>query len=456
MTGARGLRRRHLASVRVRTTSAAVLVVGVALVVGAVVLVGLLRQQLTNQVRTSAELRARDVATALASGTSPRALAVTDDEEQLIQVVDAQGKVVASSKNVIGARPVADLKPGESKKIDEVPFSDDHTNFLVAAVGARVDGSRDVVLVARTTDLADSSIKFLTISLAAGLPVLLLIVGLTVWWLTGRALSPVEAMRSEVEEISGSELHRRVPDPLGNDEIARLATTLNQMLTRLEHSASTQQRFIADASHELRSPVASIRQHAEVAIAHPARTTVNDLAENVLAEDLRVQHLVDDMLLLARSGQADVQQRWREVDLDDVLLDEAKRVRATSGLQVDLAGVSAGRVEGNESQLRRVVRNLVDNATRHAATGIALALRSDGSVVILEVSDDGSGVPEADRERIFERFVRLDDARARDGGGSGLGLAIVHDLVINHGGSVTVAPRDVGGSTFRVELPTAQ
>lgn len=454
MIGASRLRRRHLASVRVRTTSAAVLVVGVTLVVGAVVLVGLLRQQLTDQVRTSAELRARDVATALASGTSPHALAVANDDEQLIQVIDSHGKVVASSKNVIGAQPVADLDPGESEQIDHVPFSDEHTSFLVVAVSARVGGAHDVVLVARTTDLADGSIRFLATSLAAGIPVLLLIVGLTVWWLTGRALSPVEAMRAEVDGISGSELHRRVPDPRGTDEIARLAMTMNQMLDRLELSADTQRRFIADASHELRSPVASIRQHAEVAIAHPTRMSAKDLAENVLAEDLRVQHLVEDMLLLARTGQPDGHRNWHEVDLDDVLLDEAKRVRATSKLQVDLAGVSAGRVDGNEAQLRRVVRNLVDNAVRHATTGIALALHVESTTVTMEVSDDGPGVPVADRERIFERFVRLDDARARDGGGSGLGLAIVHDLVTAHGGSVAVTSRDGGGSTFTVKLPT--
>lgn len=448
-------RRRLLASVRVRTTGAAVLVVGLALAVGAVVLVGLLRQQLTDQLRTSAELRARDVATALASGTSPHALAVTNDEEQLIQVVDSRGKVIASSKNVRGAQPVAELEPGASKRIDKVPFSDEHTSFLVAAVSARVGDSHDVVLVARTTDFADGSIRYLATSLAAGIPLLLLILGLTVWWLTGRALSPVEAMRAEVDEISASELHRRVPDPRGTDEIARLATTMNQMLDRLEHSADTQRRFIADASHELRSPVASIRQHAEVAIAHPTRMSAKDLAENVLAEDLRVQQLVEDMLLLARTGQPDGHRGWHEVDLDDVLLDEAERVRATSKLQVDLTGVSAGRVDGNEAQLRRVVRNLVDNAVRHASFGIALALHVDDGTVTMEVSDDGPGIPVADRERIFERFVRLDDARARDGGGSGLGLAIVHDLVEGHGGSVAILQNDPGGPTFRVVFPAA-
>lgn len=228
---------------------------------------------------------------------------------------------------------------------------------------------------------------------------------------------------------------------------------MNLMLDRLEHSADTQRRFIADASHELRSPVASIRQHAEVAIAHPQRMTTPELAETVLAEDLRVQHLVEDMLLLARTGQSDLSQNWQEVDLDDVLLEEAKRVRATSDLHVDLSGVSAGRVMGNAAQLHRIVRNLVDNAMRHASSRIVLALDVEDTTVVLGVGNDGPGIPEGDRVRIFERFVRLDDARARDDGGSGLGLAIVHDLVAAHGGSVSVMQPDIGGPSFTVVLP---
>ena len=447
--------RHRLGSVRVRTTGAAVLVVGISLIIGATILVSMLRQQLTDQIQTSARLRAHDVASALASGTSPHDLAVSNDEEQLIQVIDARRKVIASSENIAGAAPVADLDPGDSTKIGDVPVGDSATGFIVVAVSAKVNGSHDLVLVGRSTELASGSISFLTLLLAGGIPILLLIVGLTVWWLTGRALSPVEAMRAEVEEISGSELHRRVPDPRGSDEIARLASTMNRMLDRLEHSATTRRRFIADASHELRSPVASIRQHAEVAIAHPERITTTDLAETVLAEDLRVQRLVEDMLLLARTGQSDLQQNWHEVDLDDLVLDEAKRVRATSNLCVDLAGVSAGRVLGNEAQLHRVVRNLVDNAVRHASSSIVLALHADGTAVVFEVGNDGPGIPESDRERIFERFVRLDDARARDDGGSGLGLAIVHDIVAAHGGSVSVSQLDGGGPTFTVVFPVA-
>lgn len=439
-------------SVRFRTTGAAVVVVGVALVVGAVMLVATLRSQLADQVRTSAQLRARDVAAALDSGTPATELAVSDDEDFLIQVVAADGTVVASSQNVVGEPAVADLQPGQSRTLTNVAIEDDHQNFVAVAAGVNVDGRELVVLVARANGLVESSTRLLTVLLTAGIPLLLVIVGITVWWLTGRALSPVEAMRAEVDEISASELHRRVPHPPGTDEIARLATTMNRMLARLDQAQATQQRFIADASHELRSPVATIRQHAEVALAHPDRTSTRDLAETVLAEDLRVQRLVEDLLLLARMEEPTPSQRRHAVDLDDLLLEEAERVRATTPLRVDLSALSAGQVAGDAPQLRRLVRNLVDNAVRHAAGTIHLSLATVGGVVVLVVEDDGTGVPVEQRERIFDRFVRLDDARDRDAGGSGLGLAIVRDIANRHGGQVRI-DGEAAGARFEVRLP---
>lgn len=439
-------------SVRFRTTGAAVVVVGVALVVGAVMLVATLRSQLADQVRTSAQLRARDVAAALDSGTPATELAVSDDEDFLMQVVAPDGTVVASSQNVVGEPAVADLQPGQSRTLTNVAIEDDHQNFVAVAAGVKVDGRELVVLVARANGLVESSTRLLTVLLTAGIPLLLVIVGITVWWLTGRALSPVEAMRAEVDEISASELHRRVPHPPGTDEIAHLATTMNRMLARLDQAQATQQQFIADASHELRSPVATIRQHAEVALAHPDRTSTRDLAETVLAEDLRVQRLVEDLLLLARMEEPTTSRRWHAVDLDDLLLEEAERVRSTTALRVDLSGLSAGQVAGDAPQLRRLVRNLVDNAVRHAAATIHLSLATVDGVVVLVVEDDGAGVPVEQRERIFDRFVRLDDARDRDAGGSGLGLAIVRDIAHRHGGQVRV-DGEAAGARFEVRLP---
>jgi signal transduction histidine kinase len=212
---------------------------------------------------------------------------------------------------------------------------------------------------------------------------------------------------------------------------------------------------VSDAAHELRSPVASIRQHAEVALAHPDRSSVDALAATVLEENLRVQRLVEDLILLASS---DEQPRSadREVDLDDIVFEEARRMRGSTKLTVATSGVSAGRVRGDPGQLRRMVANLVDNAARHATTLISLSLEETGAgSVVLRVDDDGTGIPVADRGRVFERFVRLDEARARDDGGAGLGLAIVAEVAASHGGSATVGDSPSGGARLEVVLPRA-
>jgi signal transduction histidine kinase len=275
----------------------------------------------------------------------------------------------------------------------------------------------------------------------------------TTWTVVGRALAPVEAIRAEVDAISATALHRRVPDPAADDEIGRLARTMNRMLDRLEQAQTRQRRLVSDASHELRSPVATIRQHAEVALAHPGRTTTTELAGTVLAEDLRLQRLAEDLLLLTRADEHTLGLRRRPVDLDDLVFDEARRLRGVSGLRVDTSAVSAGRIDGDAAGLRRVLRNLGDNAARHAGAQVAFSVSERDGVVRLLVDDDGPGIPEADRERVFERFVRLDDARARDDGGSGLGLAIVAELVAAHDGTVTITPSPAGGTRVEVTLP---
>ena len=158
-------------------------------------------------------------------------------------------------------------------------------------------------------------------------------------------------------------------------------------------------------------------------------------------------------MLLTRADEHTLALRRRPVDLDDLVFDEARRLRGVSDLRVDTAQVSAGRVEGDAAGLRRVLRNLGDNATRHANRRVAFSVAERDGVVLLEVDDDGPGVPEVDRARVFERFVRLDDARARDDGGSGLGLAIVAELVAAHGGTVTLASSPIGGTRVEVSLP---
>jgi signal transduction histidine kinase len=442
--------RARLGTVRVRTTVAAVVVVGLAMLVGALVLVAVLRNTLTREVRTAALLRGQDVAAVLQSGAETGRLAVDDPEEMLIQVLDQDGRVVGASPNVVRLPPLTGLRPGRSVEV-EAPDGDHE--YLAVAVAADTPAGRRTVVVVRSAETVTEATAAVSGLLVVGLPLLLLVVAATTWTVVGRTLAPVEAIRGEVDEISAAELHRRVPDPPGDDEIGRLARTMNRMLGRLEQAQSRQRRFVSDASHELRSPVATIRQHAEVALAHPDRTSTAELASTVLAENLRTQRLVEDLLLLARADEHTLALRRRPVDLDDLVFDEARRLRATTGLRVDTTAVSAGRVDGDPAGLRRVLRNLGDNAARHAGGRVAFSVAERDGAVRMEVDDDGPGVPEADRERVFERFVRLDDARARDAGGGGLGLAIVSELIGAHGGTVALAASPLGGARVEVSLP---
>jgi signal transduction histidine kinase len=444
--------------VRVRTTVAAVLVAGLAMAVGGLVLVTVLRGTLTREVRTAAELRGQDVAALLASdasGSGAGPPAVDEADELLIQVLDEHGRVVNASANAAGMAPVARLSPGESRLVEipvEAPIDDDGP-FLAVGTGAGTPQGRRTVVVARSLEAVGEATGAVAGLLAVGLPLLLAVVAVTTWIVVGRALAPVEAIRTEVDAISAANLQRRVPDPPADDEIGRLARTMNRMLARLEQAQARQRRLVSDASHELRSPVAAIRQHAEVALAHPDRTTVGELAGTVLAEDLRLQRLAEDLLLLTRADEHTLALRRRPVDLDDLVLAEARRLRGATRLRVDTTAVSAGRVAGDAAALRRMVRNLADNAARHADGRLALSVAERDGVVRLEVEDDGPGIPVADRERVFERFIRLDDARARDDGGSGLGLAIVTELVAAHGGTVAIDSSSLGGARVEVTLP---
>jgi signal transduction histidine kinase len=443
--------------VRVRTTVAATAVVAAALAAGGVLLVVTLRAALTEGVEDAMDQQAGAAAAALAEGRTPGVLGGSDDDV-VAQVLDPDDRVVAASAALGDDADVplaTGLRPEQTATVT-IPGEDD--DFL--AVAARVDtpdGPR-MVLVAGTLEAVDESSGVVTSLLLVGLPVLAAIVAAVTWVVVGRALAPVEEIRAATDAVSATDLGRRVPQPAADDEIARLARTMNEMLDRLERSQSRQRRFVSDASHELRSPIAAIRQHAEVARAHPATTTGEALAGEVLAEAGRLQRLVDDLLVLARVDEHALTLRRRPVELDDIVLDEVRRLRTTTDLAVDATAVSAGAVDGDPDALRRVVRNVVDNAARHATGRVSLALAEDGGTVTLAVEDDGPGVAPADRARAFERFVRLDDARARtDGdearGGSGLGLAIVAELVAAHDGRVAMSDAGLGGTRVEIALP---
>jgi signal transduction histidine kinase len=289
-------------------------------------------------------------------------------------------------------------------------------------------------------------------TIAIGVPFLVALVAAVTWLVAGRALHPVEAIRTRVAQIGAGDLHQRVPDPGTGDEVGRLAATMNRMLDRLQHSAARQRRFVSDASHELRSPLASLRVQLEVSLAHPDRADWPAVASGVLDEGVRLERLVDDLLALARADEGAVLAHTEELDLGEIVAEEAARVE---GLAVE-AEVEEARLRGDPLALRRVVRNLLDNARRHASTRIVLRVALEGEEVVAVVEDDGTGIPEAEREQVFERFARLEEGRDRDAGGTGLGLAVVREIVEAHGGTVVAEEGEEGGARLVVRLPTRE
>lgn len=438
-------------SVRVRTTAVAVIVVGAALIVAGVAMVVLLRRQLTADVELAALRLAQTVADSFSTG-DPTPLPDGNDDE-FIQVLDARRRVMDSSDNV--KYPRAIVREGDRvRKIGNispiVPAEDGP--FLAVAVAAATSEGNLEIIAGKTLEPVDDTVRAVVVLLAGGIPLLLLVVGSVSMRVVGRSLAPVEAIRGEVEKISSRDLHRRVPQPPGGDEISRLATTMNGMLVRLEKSQARQRRFVSDASHELRSPVATIRQHAEVALAHPETSKLEELADIVLLENARLQSLVEDLLLLSHVDEGTLKLRTQAVDVDDLVFEEAKRLRATTELRVRTSRVSAGRVSGDREQLNRLIRNLSDNAARHARGIVEFSLRDCDGSVALTVDDDGRGVAPSERERVFERFVRLEEGRSRDSGGTGLGLAIVAEIAAAHEAGVVVADSPMGGARFQVRF----
>jgi signal transduction histidine kinase len=315
----------------------------------------------------------------------------------------------------------------------------------------------NITLVAQqSTAAVNRTVHSVTNVLLVVVPVMILLVALAAWYFTGRALRPVEAIRREAEEITGATMDRRVPEPETDDEVGRLARTMNAMLDRLESSSQRQRQFVSDASHELRSPLASIRTNLEVALRHADRADWPAVAGRALAEDARMEDTVSELLELARldevAGPAPLD-TLPDVDLDELVLDDTVQERR---VPVDTSRVSAGRVHGRREQLTRVVRNLLDNAARHATSSVAVELRAgEDHTIELTVDDDGPGIPLDDRERVFDRFTRLDDGRARDAGGLGRGLSMVKEITEQHGGTVTVEDAPSGGARLRVRLPAA-
>ncbi|MEU5300960.1 sensor histidine kinase [Streptomyces noursei] len=469
-------------SVRARTTLASTLVVALALVAAGVAVLAVLQRNLVDSAGLQAEVAAREVATQVAVGTPFDRLDLPDEDDRPVQVVGADRTVLAAGDDLHHAPPLADFthaphrtgtsddEHGDHGDDDDAPargsaaahvafrtltlrLHDDHPDgqqFRVAGLLATAPNGQTVTVYAGSSlNTERQAVSGVRDAMLIGLPALLLVVAAVTWLVTRRALRPVEGIRAELAEITDGDLSRRVPQPASRDEVARLARTTNATLAALEQSVERQRQFVADASHELRSPIASLRTQLEVARAHPDLLELDGLIEDTV----RLERVASDLLLLARLD-AGEQPRAQRLDLAELVRDELAH---RSGDRLPVAAAlpdGSFPVDASRTQLARVLGNLLDNAQRHAGSTVRVAVGhgADGAVA-LDVIDDGPGVPPADRERVFTRFIRLDDARTRDEGGAGLGLAIVRDVVHRHGGRIEVGDADGGGAHFTVTLP---
>ncbi|MBV9659654.1 MAG: HAMP domain-containing histidine kinase [Acidimicrobiales bacterium] len=445
----RRMTRRLLGSVRVRITATALLAVACALGVAAAVLNAGIDHDRSRILATTAQEQAR-VVTEFNPDLSTR-LVLPDDatiDTGLVQVL-RDGKVVAASRPLRGLGPL--WLPGDptAMRVSD-PIGGLARDVRVVAVPVTASNVKAMVVVVLSLDQYDHTVAYLQQLISIGMPVLLILVGLISWFVVGRALRPIELMRREVAEVATIPGSHRVPEPANDDEVRRLARTLNSMLDRIEASSARERRFVSDASHELRSPIANIRTELEVALHHPGATDWSEVAAEVLAENERMESLVAGLLLLARSDEGSLLPAAEPVDLAQVAADMIAPYRTALPLVEVLTEPAPVRVP--RVYLERMVANLVDNARRFARSTVILTARTEAGMAVLRVQDDGPGVPEVDRRRIFERFVRLDEARDRDEGGFGLGLAIVADLSRFYGGTIEVEG-DGPGAQFVLRLP---
>ncbi|MET8151583.1 ATP-binding protein [Actinoplanes sp. NPDC005259] len=417
-----------------------VVVLFAGLAAGGVVLVATMNFALLRTANTEALDTADAVAGLVDAGTVSDPLPAAPGVR--VQVVDAQDRVRAVSAGADRLVPI--LYPAELDALADgegrfIPGSriglDGRVRVVTVNAGTAEDPMR--VLVARPTADLTQGLRLLRRTLLITFPPLVALLALVAWRVTGATLRPVEALRAGAEEITGGARPGRLPVPDSRDEIHRLAVTLNGMLHRLDAARGRQRAFVADAAHELRSPLTNMRTELEVAQRLPDTTDWPALAGDLLTDVDRLSRLVDDLLLLARADDETtraLQRRPEEVELGQLLAEVAGRYPT---VEYERPAVPL-RTVGERDAIGRVVANLLDNAVRHANSSVRLTVAADGAYQMISVSDDGPGIPAADRERVFDRFTRLDDARARDAGGSGLGLAIVRELVRRHGGTVAL------------------
>lgn len=453
--------RSSLRTVRGRATllSMGVVIVGLLIALSTVLLV--YRSQLRTSLDQTLEQQVADRARLLDQGNPPDSLTTVLQEEAMVWIGSNDGVSFAIGGAIfpidnpvpseIGQTVTKDLLV-EERKPDEV---EREVMRLRIASRQTSDGST-VVLAGSETEEMDAQVTRLAMLFLGALPILTALVGAVTWIVGGRVLAPVEKIRSRAAEISGADLGARVPVPSTADEIEQLAVTMNSMLDRIETHDRALHDFTADASHELKSPIANLRTLLDT-------TELDDpewasIRERLLSEGDRLRDLVDNLLFLASRQPGDARPgpgliERTAIDLDDLVFREAELLAATKRVAVDLTDVEPVVLHGRRSDIVRLLRNLVDNGARHANGRVTFTTSTDAGEIVLTVADDGPGIAVDDRDRVFERFTRLDESRARDDGGTGLGLAIVEQITSDHGGTIAVNDAPSGGALFTVRFP---
>ena len=449
-----------LASLRVRLTLAVGVLSLLALSSGALLLVWTVESTVLGGIRRSNASELDEFRTQIERGVAPDALELPRGFVRVAPPPGAHavwGAPGVPAPSLLPPPPLPPLPPDFStaplpSSVVPAPGFGVGTGRAWAVLEGPAHSPREgpfMIAVGRPLMEARRSVEALTRVLLVGVPVLVALVTLAAWVLIGRTLRPVHAMSRSAARIADATTSDRLGVPPTHDEVAELAVTLNGMLDRLGASTRRQREFVSDASHELRSPIATLRTLLEVGLLHPEQSEPRALHAALLAETLRLETLASDMLVLARLDEARAPGR-DEVDLDDVVLEEAARARR---VPVDTRAVTPAKLRGDRHHLMHLVRNLLDNAARYASSSVAVTTHAEGDFVVLWVDDDGPGIREQDRTRIFERFTRSGADRSRETGGAGLGLAVVRRVAEQHGGVARALEAPKGGARLEVRFP---
>ena len=446
------VRRAEPGTVRARVTVVAGLALTAAVVLGLVVMYRLqlnsADRTIDGQLRTYAtqieETAARNASFPTFSGTLPPSIV---DPAAQAQVLTPDGTVLAATRNLAGRPALYTLAPGSATPVRQPAADRAGLPSDLSVYGEHVTaGGQPVTIITITRTYLQSQInQTFARLLIIGVPFLLVLAGGTVWLVVGHALRPVEQIRGAVTAITSADLSQRVPEPGTDDEIGRLARTMNDMLARLEDAAARQRRFVADASHELRSPLTAIRTVLEVGLSHPDRAPWPQIADRAVRQSQRLEQLIAELLVLAKADAHRLAARRQPVDLA-VLLAELAAATPAPGVSIDLSVAPGTATTGNPEDLSRMFRNLLDNAVRYARHRVLVTAAAGPEGIVVEIADDGPGIPAEERERVFGRFVRLDASREQASGSAGLGLAIAREIAAAHGAAIVLTEAPGGGT----------